>query len=450
MNYKKIHPDLPIFIIPFNKCHILYCAGKIWVLSKEYYSNCKTFFEKNNYIDWQNAPLYVQELYRHAQYSQNQWYSLIHQPFELECFTVYISYDCNMNCSYCYNKQNRDKKGLKVNLEYVEAVGRYAAQECRQRQRDLVFVLHGGGEPTYHWSYMQSIYHTVRKIASEYKIRLYSYIATNGLFTPQKALWLTENIGHIGISCDGPSEIQSVQRYSKQSQKQIEIIKANAKTILDAGGKLDVRTTITPKSSSFQSQIVTFLSEDLRANMIHFEPVYRQENDGFNVNDAEQFVHDFLLAQKIAKERNSILLYSGVRPSELHSSYCDVFRNTIRLLPEGIISNCFYYSVDKLNHILQIGEYDLKNKKFNILPNNIAELKHRMLVRPQKCLECINQLHCSMGCPDSCLVCNPNNIQNNFRCKVNQLLTLNWIFQTVEKAKVSKQNQLYGIPVEYF
>jgi sulfatase maturation enzyme AslB (radical SAM superfamily) len=439
--------DMPIFTMPLRGHSIWYCAGKLWILTPEESSRWQFHFKTDAPINWDNAPHVLQQLRCHALDSQKRYDMLFTQRFCPECLTVYISYDCDLHCSYCYTRKHHGTVGLMVDLAHVEASARCVAQACQRKRKDFVLVLHGGGEPTYHWSHMQAVYRTVRAVASEYDLQLHCYIATNGLFDQEQAVWLAKNIRHIGLSCDGPPDIQAKQRHSLKWPSPMETIKKNAKTILEAGGRLDVRATITPESSPYQSDIVIFLSEELGARMIRFEPVYGQNEAGFTVRHADRFAHDFLLAQRVARERDCTLLYSGVRLQDLHSTYCDVLRDTIRLLPEGILSSCFYHSVDQLKPLLQISEYDCKKQRFDVAHDHVAQVRHLISRRPNKCSACINQLHCSMGCPDCCAIYTPH-VHEDFRCRLNHQLTLNWILEAAEKALSDEHGQRMGIPVE--
>lgn len=446
MKYEQIHLNLPIFAMPCEAYCLWYCAGKLWILTPQESSQWRPYFHPDAALDWDAAPYPVRQLRDHALEAQRRYDLLFTQPFCPECLTIYLSYDCNLNCSYCYTKMGHGEAGRKVDLTQVEAAARYVAKVCRGQQRDFVLVLHGGGEPTYHWSHLQSVYRAVRAVAVEYSLGWYSYLATNGLFARSRAVWLAKHIGHIGLSCDGPPDIQAAQRPSPSWPHAIDTIKENARAIQEAGGRLDVRATITPQSSPRQSDIVIFLAGELGARTIRFEPIYGYSETGFRAEQAEQFAHDFLQAQRAARDRDSTLLYSGVRLQDVHSTYCDALRNTIRLLPEGVVSNCFYASADRSDTPLRVGAYDDERRTFCVSPDQVAQVKRLVSRRPSRCSACINRLHCSGGCPDSCAVDTPL-VPEGFRCRLNHRLTLSWIQEAAVKALSNKYGPRMGIPV---
>ena len=140
---------------------------------------------------------------------------------------------------------------------------------------------------------------------------------------------------------------------------------------------------------------------------------------GFTPEHAEKFHTGFKEAQNYALKRGVMVEYSGVRLEELHSTYCDVSRNTIRLTPDGILRNCFCrFSENKDFTLGQINKNSLK------IRDDIHETLRKTLEIPEECTNCINIYHCSRGCPDYCLF-EPDKALNAFKCNLHKHLTVN-------------------------
>jgi uncharacterized protein len=206
-------------------------------------------------------------------------------------------------------------------------------------------VLHGGGEPTIHWELVKQFEVLTRQIANEFGVDWFGHIATNGVLPEKRARWLANHFNLVGLSCDGPPEIQDRQRPIGGGGKSSPFVERTAHAIAEAGGQFEVRSTITPQTLARQVEIVSYLHERLRASRMRFEPVYRlrgRNQIAFTPDQSESFVEHFLSAQSKARSLGCSLSFSGVRPDEVHGPYCDVLRDVLHLTPDGTATACFF------------------------------------------------------------------------------------------------------------
>jgi len=238
----------------------------------------------------------------------------------------------------------------------------------------------------------------------------------------EQADWLAENMDVIGISCDGPPDIQKMHR-PVQSGKYLSL-KTLSERIVEKEGRFEVRVTITKDSIRRQTEIVRYLIEELKAETIRIEPVYLAGANGFQENDAELFFNNYIEAWNYADQNGVNLDYAGVRLNELHGTYCDVLRNTLRITPDGLTRNCFSFMKNDPEFITGVCSDNPSDFRISSL---IDEIKIKALQIPDECNDCINVYHCSRGCPDFCIFQEKETQLNSFRCRLNQLITVSRI-----------------------
>lgn len=416
--FYKIHESLPLFAIPYKTGFIVYTPGYFTVLTELSKQNVFDFFNHPECCKNADTKQVIESLIKTAQNNLNKWSLLHKQNFNPECLTIHTGSECNLNCSYCYSKNQKNVPSGFPSLEMVKNCLEYMLNELPKSCKTLHIVYHGSGEPTYHWHKFVETNNLINRFAMQNELSTFKYIATNGIISKEKAHWLAKHIDVIGISCDGPAPIQQLQRKSGYNGNIW--LKQTCKTIADAGGQFEIRTTITQETIDKQKQIAVYLINELKAQKIRFEPFYLAPN-GFKQTQANTYYLHFKEAQSYAEEHHIELSYSGVRIDELHTTFCDRFRNNLRLAPNGIISNCFYNFSDTL----KLG--GLSEKKVQL------DLKSSYIELPQECQECINIMHCSRGCPDFCFFDDSSKL-NEFKCELHKQITVNQIIELAEHA----------------
>lgn len=436
LDFNKIHPYLPIFCIKSGSRGILYTHGYLSCVSSiSLVERLQQGWEKRG--EHRNHPLATQ-LEVCARETVHQWEKTKNAPFAPECLTVYLSNRCNLACRYCYaGVESRDSPVIDETCVVLAA--QFVAQNCALKKKPFYFVLHGGGEPTLHWALVEKLYTITRKIANQFGIDWFGYIATHGVLSEAKAKWLAEHFSLIGLSCDGPPEIQDRQRPLVGDQVSSTFIERTAKIFRECGAQFETRTTITPESMEYQTEIVEYLFHSLGARKMRFEPMYfvsgMKSSLRFMPQQADQFVFHFLKAQKKALSLGCELTLSGVRLHELHGPYCDISREVLHLTPDGKAVSCFFCTNGSSSKVQNKVIGWIKNEKtFFVDRERIAELKSRAFQIPDDCNGCINSYHCSRGCPEICIQEDPENTDRhqNFRCMVYQKLAKAWIIQLVD------------------
>lgn len=358
--------------------------------------------------------------------------------FSPECLTIYLSTACNLSCAYCYSRPTRHTSLPPIDPQHVEAGACIVARSCVEKGRPFQLLLHGGGEPTVHWPLVPELYTITRRIAHEHGLDWVGHIATNGVLSETRARWLGQHFSSVGLSWDGPPDIQDQQRHAPDGRSSSATVARTARALLDTDAILEIRTTITPATVCRQEEVVAFFLRRVGTCRVRFEPVYRQQgNLGFSPEMAQQFVHHFLAAQSRARAAGMSLEYSGMRPDEVHGPFCEVHRQVLHLTPDGEISGCFFCigQGDADEKIARVGRFDPTSDQ--VVLDHAAIARHRLCTGkiPDACRDCPVSFHCARGCPEECELQRaeqdtlPRHQGNAaaFRCQVHRGLFEAWV-----------------------
>jgi len=339
--------------------------------------------------------------------------------FEPECLTLYLQNQCNLACEYCLIDRRRIQEE-KLHPETVLEGTKIVAVSCKRKGLPLTVVFHGWGEPTYNIHLLQTMVKAVDGVATKAGLKQYRYIATNGVMSQGVANYLTKNFDLVGLSCDGPEDIQDCQRPLVKSGKSSRFVKRTASILNEEGKSLSVRTTITRKTMRRQEEIADYILRELKPDEIHFEPVYRARTEGFRPEDAQEFVEHFRKAKDLASGQGVKLSFSGSRLHTIHGPYCNVFRNVLNLVPGQKATACFAEVNIFPDERYMIGKR--RGRCFEIDWGKLQKLKIALSRSPKSCKFCFNHYHCVRTCPDEC-VGDAYNIEQKgynetFRCQV--------------------------------
>ncbi len=431
LQVEKIHPTLPIFRYCEDNRSVIYTPG--------YYSQVDKLFSetlKLLYIGtFQNRPKTIstsiiqfgKTFIQHAELATKKWQKWVRNEYTPECLTVYLSNYCNLNCQYCYSKTDprmlaqSGRTSLPViSLSKIKQAAEIVAENCKKNNKKFHLVIHGGGEPTLHWATLKKTVKITKHVASQHGIAWFGYIATHGVLTQTKARWVAANFSQVGLSCDGPPDIQDVQRPKFNDSSTSDTVERAAEILCSGNATLSVRATITLESYHRQIDIVEYFVKQLGANEIRFEPSY--EKNEFTIQHVSSFVDHYINARQRAEELNCHLQMSGMRLDEFHGPFCNIQKNVLQISPDGFVSACFY-NIRGHEDQLVIGEIIDGTIEFN--DARISQLQHQLDL-PVECQDCINIYHCSRNCPEVCPIDNINEQwQGGFRCLVNKMIMYN-------------------------
>jgi radical SAM protein with 4Fe4S-binding SPASM domain len=420
--FHKVHDSLPVFKIDDGKDVILYTPGYHKRLSSLPTDLLQFYLENQDLILDKKLRTGFSEVVKKAQETKEIWEVRKSVPFSPECLTIHAAQECNPDRNYCYSEKELEGNSLIPgfpDLNSVETVFNHIVRNVKRTRHKITVVYHTLEEPTFHWRDLVKTFGALSILAAENQVQLINHITTNGCLSAEQADWIAENMDLIGISCDVVPEIQKPKRTNISTG--FISVKELTSRIIDKKGKFQIRVTITRETINQQKKIVKYLIEKLGANHIIIEPCYLAGENGFREEDASVFFRSFREALSYSDKNGVTLEYTGVRLNELHGTYCDVLRNTLRLTPDGFIRNCFCYMNNNSGHLT--GSLSGEKPEISLSPE-IKKLKTAASEIPDACYECINIYHCSRGCPDYCILQRDNSSRelNSFRCRLHKLL----------------------------
>jgi len=382
------------------------------------------------------------EVRRHALFAQQKWRELMSQDFCPTCLTLYPGETCALNCIYCFSAQ-RISASYKpdFSIEAVRSAARLIAHNCRQSQQQFTVVFHGGGEPALNINLVRDLLEIVENEAKRFSVPIFRYIATGAGITLGAMHWIADHFDMVGLSCDGPPDIQAKQRPWRNGKNSSGDVERMAQIVHQARKPLQVRVTITSSTTQRQPEIADYISRRLRPQTIHVEPVYyggrTLDNSHLSLKDADEFITYFFEAQEIASSFGIQWKSSGSRLAEIHGTYCHICRNVLHLVPGNAVTACFKTTNSSLaqKDDLLIGRYDCENNQYYLDTDKIYRMQ-TILVNSlnASCAECFNQFHCARLCPDHCFFKRTEDNRQT-RCLINAGLAAQTLQRIAERLK---------------
>jgi uncharacterized protein len=365
------------------------------------------------------------------------------EPFRPECLTLYMNNECSLRCVYCHTDP-APEPAARLELEVIAAAAEVVAGSCCRKGRPFYAVFHGGGEPTLHRERVDNTLARLERVASAHGVEIFRYVATNGVMAEEKARWLAGHFDLIGLSCDGPPEVQNRQRPLWGGEGSARIVERTARVLREEGCRFHVRTTITGATLHRQAEIADYICRQFSAEEIHFEPVYVGGRTGaaagLGAHQADEFVAHFLQARQVARQHGVLLMSSGSRPGSIHGPYCHVYRSTLNLVPGGVATACFKAAdaAQVRRKGAAIGALNGETGRFEIDHLRIQELCRQLGAWPAECADCFNRYHCARTCPDLCPLDgdarpSSDSLTPGFRCRAQKALTHATLRETAER-----------------
>jgi sulfatase maturation enzyme AslB (radical SAM superfamily) len=424
-------PGLPVFRDTEPHRSVFYTPGCVCTCPAE---NAEAFAARlaSDDTGWSGA------LRQAARTAVRERTRLAERRFQPECLTVCLNNACNLSCTYCHSEP--DSKAIeRLTLDAIAAGAEWVARCCRDQQRPMYAVFHGGGEPLLERRRCEAALRAIQAAAARSGVALVTYVATNGVMPAERARWMADNFDRVGVSCDGPPEWQDRQRPGVNGGGTSAIVERTARIVREHGAKLLVRTTITRAGFDSQAEIARYVLERLAPDEFVLEPIYAAgrglRQPGCDGADAPAFVRGYQEVRRLAREQGVGLESSVHWLSAQHGPHCQILRQVLNLVPGDVATACFKRSrgSDVVASGMAIGRYQPAGRRLSIDERRIDELRPELLGPPSRCRECFNQFHCGGLCPDSCPLdparsertrdgLPPASEADGFRCRVQRAL----------------------------
>lgn len=348
------------------------------------------------------------------------------RAFKPVCLTIYLHNACNLKCSYCFSEAT-PRQAARLDLTAIRAGAERVGANCREADLPFTAVFHGGGEPMLDGTLTEAALGTVEAVAARHGRPMFRYIATNGVMPARSAAWMARRFDLVGVSCDGPPDVQNAQRPTWGSQGSAAQVERTAAIVRAAGTPLHVRVTVTPDSVQRQPEIADYICRVLCPQEIHVELVYRAgraaDSGAFRTLDVDAYVAGYQAAQAIAARFGIAWLGAGARPWTIHGPFCNVLRDVLQIVPGGAATACFRSTSAEAAQRdgTWIGGLTADGADWAIDEARIGVLRGVLTALPPSCRDCFNQHHCARACPDHCPI-EPDDPSTDARCRVQAAL----------------------------
>jgi sulfatase maturation enzyme AslB (radical SAM superfamily) len=409
--FKKI-PGIPYPIYKYSQSSVIYyyTPGYLARVDVEH----ESCFEKSLYDPTRKQVLnkFEQQVFKleyAARNAEMRRSEISNDPFKPKCLTIYFNQKCNLNCQYCFSDLGIGKNKPRVTIAAIRSALEVVAENCKKDGSPLSVVFHGGGEPMLSWESLESIQPFLREQAAINDLKLFRYISTNGVMSEERAHRLATCVDMVGLSCDGPPDIQMIQRPVRNSSKKSSsyYVERTGKILHKLGLPIHIRVTLTKNSYNRQEEICDYICRIFHPESIHVEPVYsggRAKNDDLLAEEEmDCFIKSYSEAQIIANSYGIKWEVSGTRLKDIHMAYCNIYRQVLQLIPGDIATACFkIINSEQANAgALNIGAFDPTNNRFILKNSRVNELRlgYQLFNR---CQDCFIRYQCTHNCPNGC------------------------------------------------
>lgn len=305
--------------------------------------------------------------------------------------------NCNMACKYCFigklnNNQPKymEKETLEIALDKFE-------NHLEKRALKKGIIVFYGGEPLLNF---ELIKHAVKYIKKQ-KYRIQISLVSNGLLlTEEIAKFIKNNNIGIGISIDGPKELNDLNRVTYLANEgTYDIVMNKIKMFQTLKVPFGLSVTINDYALNNADEYLTWLKntnvKEITYNLMHFND--KQDNWKEYYSKIADFLYksNQILGKYNVNEGRIKRKYDAFYKREFKYSDCGAIgANQIALKPNGDITVChgLWNNKEKLGNIKEIDFDDIFETKMYYTWNNNITLNKK------KCLKCPYIYMCGGGC----------------------------------------------------
>lgn len=256
------------------------------------------------------------------------------------CFLM-LTYRCNLNCIYCYQKY---KTAQDMTLETAKSVVAAEVQLAREaNNKDGVRFDLFGGEPLLKFDLIKELCIWIWEAIKDVKVDI--FITTNGtLLNKEKKKWFEKHKEKINfiMSVDGKDDVQECNRGCHSSDLPI-------KWVLETMPNCFLSMTAARKSlSKFADELIYFHEQGYRIEAKPAQGEDWQDGDGKLYENQLNIIADYYLSHPhitpiyLFKETSYIHLLNN-EPNEKYGKTCGIIKELVAYDVEGRLFPCHHF-----------------------------------------------------------------------------------------------------------
>ena len=207
-------------------------------------------------------------------------------------FLLDLTNSCNFSCSYCFRGDVIDGSKL-ISGEMLKLILSYIVNFCRTHKMRSISIQPWGGEPLLAFSRVVDIFKTFDGEDIECRVTM----MTNGaMITSKIAEYLYANHADIGVSLDGPPDIQNSQRPSRDGSDSYALTLRGIRFLEDAGyrNKLGTISVITRQSIGKIHRIVDHIVRDVNISCLKLNLIKSSDGQCLAEKEIASYCADLL------------------------------------------------------------------------------------------------------------------------------------------------------------
>lgn len=309
-------------------------------------------------------------------------------------YTIYLTTECNFQCSYCYEEYT---KNISINKEKLKVIIDFILDCEEKKDTDTLAINFMGGEPLLK---KDLIFQAINYIKDRCKKKVLYYMTTNGSLLDEKMIiWMKQHNFFLRISVDGNEETHRKNRLQKNGRNDYKKIMENLKCVKRNGLMYSIRMTVAKNTLDQIYNNVTYFYElgfDKISIVLDIDMQFGKIEQEVFRNQMEM-IADYYLSKIECNPSFSIDMISGklfglLTESERCFTMCGAGISSFCIMPDGNIYPCAYVTNNELFKIGTIEKGINISQAYNI-PKQLFKKDFR------ECMSCEAKNMChSMKC----------------------------------------------------
>lgn len=320
----------------------------------------------------------------------------------IQILYLIVTTKCNLGCKYCYienNVCNNFREEFMTTEVAKGAIDKYVNYLKEHDLKKAEVILYGG-EPLVNWITVKWIIEYINSFKMDIEI---SIVSNATLMDDETIQFMNNNHVKIGISLDGPKEINDINRIYRNNNKSVyDRVFKTIQLLREQSVEFGLSITISEDFIDNKERVLEWLKtipvDGIFYNLYHYSiddgtwVEHYKKSSEFLIDSFKELIEFRQLVEGRQYRKYESLLESKFMFSDCASIGC----NQVTIRPNGDISICHCYSKTNKYIIGNINNLDFEQ----IVKSKEAQFwRYRSPIFNEKCLDCEGLFICGGGCP---------------------------------------------------